>query len=88
MALRRRYQKRWRWDCACHSSDRVDPEEHLVVTCMSKVMPANGLDDNAKFRALIYSAMVDWIDSPILFAVPCFAASAVIIAPLLLRSTC
>ncbi len=66
----------------------MDPEEDLVVTCMSQVIPATGLDDNARLRALIYSAIVDWTDSPILSAVPCFAASAVIIAPLLLRPTC
>lgn len=47
------------WGGAYHSSYWVDPEEDMVVTYMSQVIPAVGLDDNARLRALIYSAIVD-----------------------------
>lgn len=47
------------WGGAYHSTYWVDPEEDMVVTYMSQVRPAAGLDDNGKLRALVYSAIVD-----------------------------
>lgn len=47
------------WGGAYHTTYWVDPEEDMVVTYMSQVRPAIGLDDHAKLRALIYAAIVD-----------------------------
>ena len=47
------------WGGAYHSTYWVDPEEYMVVTYMSQVRPAVGLDDHAKLRALIYQAIID-----------------------------
>ena len=37
----------------------VDPEEDLVVVYFTQVIPATGLDDQGKLRALVYQAIVD-----------------------------
>jgi hypothetical protein len=37
----------------------VDPSEELVVVYLTQVIPASGLDDHAKLRALVYAAIVD-----------------------------
>ena len=47
------------WSGAYHSTYWVNPEEELVVTYMSQVRPATGLDDHARLRALVYQAIVD-----------------------------
>lgn len=47
------------WGGAYHSTYWVDPEEDMIVTYMSQIIPAAGLDDHAKLRALVYSAIVD-----------------------------
>lgn len=47
------------WGGAYHSSYWVDPVEELVVVYFTQLIPANGLDDQFKLRALIYQAIVD-----------------------------
>ncbi len=47
------------WGGAYHTTYWVDPEEDLVVTYMSQLRPAAGLDDHEKLRTLIYQAIVD-----------------------------
>lgn len=47
------------WGGAYHTTYWVDPEEELVVTYMTQLRPAAGLDDHAKLRTLIYQAIVD-----------------------------
>lgn len=47
------------WGGAYHSTYWVDPAEELVVVYFTQLIPANGLDDHAKLRALIYQAIVD-----------------------------
>jgi CubicO group peptidase (beta-lactamase class C family) len=47
------------WGGAYHSSYWVDPQEELVVVYMTQVIPAEGLDDSAKVRALVYQAIVE-----------------------------
>ena len=47
------------WGGAYHTTYWVDPAEELVVVYMTQLIPANGLDDHSKLRALIYQAMVD-----------------------------
>lgn len=47
------------WGGAYHSSYWVDPEEELVVVYFTQVIPAIGIDDHAKLRALIYQALND-----------------------------
>ena len=47
------------WGGAYHSDYWVDPEEELVVVYFTQLIPAGGLDDHAKLRALIYGAMVE-----------------------------
>lgn len=46
------------WGGAYHSTYWVDPEEELVVVYLSQLIPASGLDDQRKLRALIYQALV------------------------------
>jgi CubicO group peptidase (beta-lactamase class C family) len=46
------------WGGAYHSSYWVDPKEDLVVTYFTQLIPARGLDDQAKVRALVYQAIV------------------------------
>ena len=45
------------WGGAYHTSYWVDPAENLTVVYMTQVLPAPGLDDFGKVRALIYQAM-------------------------------
>jgi CubicO group peptidase (beta-lactamase class C family)/uncharacterized damage-inducible protein DinB len=47
------------WGGAYHSTYWVDPVEELVVVYMTQVIPAAGLDDQGKLRALIYQAILD-----------------------------
>ncbi|MCY4565090.1 MAG: serine hydrolase [Gammaproteobacteria bacterium] len=45
------------WGGAYHTRYWVDPAEALTVVYMTQVLPATGLDDFAKVRALIYQAL-------------------------------
>lgn len=47
------------WGGAYHSVYWVDPKEQLVVVYFTQVIPARGLDDHDKLRALVYQAIVD-----------------------------
>ncbi len=47
------------WGGAYHSTYWVDPKEQLVVVYFTQLIPARGLDDHDKLRALIYQAIVD-----------------------------
>lgn len=47
------------WGGAYHSTYWVDPEEDLVVVYFTQLIPAIGLDDQGKLRALVYQALVD-----------------------------
>jgi CubicO group peptidase (beta-lactamase class C family) len=46
------------WGGAYHSTYWVDPAERLVVVYLTQVIPAVGLDDHARLRALVYGALV------------------------------
>ena len=45
------------WGGAYHSTYWVDPAEGLTVVYMTQLIPAGGLEDQQKIRALIYSAL-------------------------------
>ncbi len=45
------------WGGAYHTVYFVDPVENLVFTYMTQVLPATGLDDARKLRAITYSAL-------------------------------
>lgn len=45
------------WGGAYHSTYWVDPAEDLVIVYFSQLIPANGLDDQARLRALVYQAI-------------------------------
>ena len=47
------------WGGAYHSTYWVDPAEELVVSYMTQVIPAQGLDDHQRIRALVYQALLD-----------------------------
>jgi CubicO group peptidase (beta-lactamase class C family) len=47
------------WGGAYHSVYWVDPKEQLVVVYFTQLIPARGLDDHDKLRALVYQAIVD-----------------------------
>lgn len=47
------------WGGAYHSTYWVDPAEGLVVVYLTQVIPAFGLDDHGKVRALIYQAVTE-----------------------------
>jgi CubicO group peptidase (beta-lactamase class C family) len=47
------------WGGAYHSTYWVDPVEELVVVYFTQVIPASGLDDHARLRALVYGAVTD-----------------------------
>lgn len=47
------------WGGAYHSTYWVDPREDLVVVYFTQVIPATGLDDMGKLRALVYGSIVD-----------------------------
>jgi CubicO group peptidase (beta-lactamase class C family) len=45
------------WGGAYHSTYWVDPKEDLTVVYMTQLIPNDGLEEQAKIRALIYSAL-------------------------------
>ena len=45
------------WGGAYHTTYWVDPAERLVVVYFTQVIPASGLDDHQKLRALVYGAL-------------------------------
>ncbi|MBV6653653.1 MAG: beta-lactamase family protein [Mameliella sp.] len=45
------------WGGAYHSHYWVDPTEDMIVVYFTQVIPARGLDDHQKLRALIYQAL-------------------------------
>lgn len=47
------------WGGAYHSTYWVDPAEDLVVVYMTQLIPAGGLDDHSRLRALVYQAIDD-----------------------------
>ena len=47
------------WGGAYHSTYWVDPSQELVVVYFTQMIPAGGLDDHGKLRALVYQAIVD-----------------------------
>ena len=47
------------WGGAYHTVYFVDPTESLVFVYMTQVLPATGLDDAGKLRALLYAALVE-----------------------------
>jgi CubicO group peptidase (beta-lactamase class C family) len=47
------------WGGAYHSTYWVDPKKELVVVYLTQIIPATGLDDHGRLRALIYQAIVD-----------------------------
>ena len=47
------------WGGAYHSTYWVDPAEDLVVVYMTQLIPAGGVDDHARLRALVYQALAD-----------------------------
>jgi len=47
------------WGGAYHSTYWVDPVENLVVVYFTQIIPARGLDDHAKLRALVYAAITE-----------------------------
>ncbi|MEM8769604.1 MAG: serine hydrolase domain-containing protein [Pseudomonadota bacterium] len=47
------------WGGAYHTVYFVDPVEGLVFVYMTQVLPATGLDDAGKLRALLYAALFD-----------------------------
>lgn len=47
------------WGGAYHSNYWVDPKEQLVVVYMTQHIPATGLDDYGKLRAMLYASLVD-----------------------------
>lgn len=49
------------WGGAYHSTYWVDPLEDLVVVYFTQVIPASGLDDHARLRALVYSSILETV---------------------------
>ena len=47
------------WGGAYHSTYWVDPVEDLVVVYLTQLIPAGGLDDQGRLRALVYQAIQD-----------------------------
>ncbi len=47
------------WGGAYHSDYWVDPEEELIVVYFTQLIPAGGIDDHGKLRALVYQALLD-----------------------------
>jgi CubicO group peptidase (beta-lactamase class C family) len=46
------------WGGAYHTTYWVDPKEKLVALLMTQLLPADGSDLHAKFRALVYQSIV------------------------------
>ena len=47
------------WGGAYHSTYWIDPKENIVFVYLTQLIPAGGLDDANKLRALVYQAIVD-----------------------------
>lgn len=47
------------WGGAYHSTYWIDPKEKIVFVYLTQLIPAGGLNDANKLRALIYQAIVD-----------------------------
>ncbi len=47
------------WGGAYHSVYWVDPVEELVVVYFTQVVPATGLDDHGKLRAVVHASIVE-----------------------------
>jgi len=47
------------WAGAYHSTYWADPEEELAAVYLTQLIPAINVDDNVKFRALLYQAIID-----------------------------
>ena len=47
------------WGGAYHSTYWADPKEELVVVYFTQLIPARGVDDHDKLRALVYQAIID-----------------------------
>lgn len=47
------------WGGAYHSTYWADPEEELVVIYFTQVIPATGLDDHDKLRAVVHAAILE-----------------------------
>jgi CubicO group peptidase (beta-lactamase class C family) len=47
------------WGGAYHSVYWVDPREQMVVVYLTQLIPARGIDDEERLRALVYQAIVD-----------------------------
>lgn len=47
------------WGGAYHTTYWADPREQLIVVHLTQLLPAMGVDDQAKVRALVYQAIVD-----------------------------
>ncbi len=48
------------WGGAYHSTYWIDPVEALVVVHLTQLIPATGVDDQAKLRTLVYQSIVDY----------------------------
>ncbi len=46
------------WGGAYHSTYWVDPAEEMVVVYLTQVIPARGLDDHQRIRALLYASIL------------------------------
>ena len=49
----------FRWGGAYHSTYWGDFTEGLVVVYFTQLLPADGLDDHGKLRALVYQAITE-----------------------------
>jgi CubicO group peptidase (beta-lactamase class C family) len=47
------------WGGAYHSTYWADPVEDLAVVYLTQVIPAQGLDDQSKLRALVYASIIE-----------------------------
>jgi CubicO group peptidase (beta-lactamase class C family) len=47
------------WGGAYHSTYWADPEEDLVVIYFTQVIPATGLDDHGKLRAMVHGSILE-----------------------------
>jgi CubicO group peptidase (beta-lactamase class C family) len=54
----------WGWGSAYYSRYFVDPHEKLVAIIFSQLVPAGGLDLDAKFRVLVYQSIVGPVPPP------------------------
>jgi len=49
------------WGGAYHSTYWVDPRQELIVVYMTQLIPAGGLDDHGRLRALVYQAIIEGV---------------------------